>query len=99
MSYQLSYRALQAGNAPRHTPSGAYASANPHLRGSTHHGSSEASFGTSAFNLLSWACDFVQSEIRVFDAAGGAALRTRRRVLMRPSLSLSGQRKCGWLGR
>jgi hypothetical protein len=47
MSYELSYRALQAGNAPRHTPSGAYASANPHLRGSTHHGRSEASFGTS----------------------------------------------------
>ena len=47
MSYELSYRALQASNAPRHIPSGAYASANPQPRGSAHRGSSEESFGTS----------------------------------------------------
>jgi hypothetical protein len=47
MSYELSYRALQGGNAARQYPSGAYASANPHPRASTYRGSREESFGTS----------------------------------------------------
>ena len=47
MNYELSYRVLQGGNASRHYPSGAYASANPHPRGSTHRDSPQGSFGTS----------------------------------------------------
>ena len=47
MNYELSYRALQGANAPRLHTSGAYASANPHPRGSTYRGSPEESFGTS----------------------------------------------------
>ena len=46
MNYELSYRALQGGNAS-HEYFGAYASANPHPRGSIHRGSSEQFFGTS----------------------------------------------------
>ena len=52
MNYELNYRALQAGNAARQYPSGAYASANPHPRGSAYHGSSEGSFGTSVPGLF-----------------------------------------------
>jgi hypothetical protein len=47
MNYELSYRALQGGNAPRQYPSGAYASANPHPRGPTYRGSAEEFSGTS----------------------------------------------------
>jgi hypothetical protein len=47
MNYELSYGALQGGNAPRPYPSGAFASANQQPHGSTYRGSSEESFGTS----------------------------------------------------
>ena len=47
MTYELNYRALQAGNASRLVPSGAYASVDPQLRGPTRRGGSEESLGTS----------------------------------------------------
>ncbi len=47
MSYELNYHALQGGNAAHQYPAGAYASANPLLRGPIYRGGAEASFGTS----------------------------------------------------
>src|SRR5262245_45546642 len=47
MSYALSQRVVQGAYGPHRYPSGAYASANPHLRGPAWRGSPEEFYGTS----------------------------------------------------